>query len=208
MSKREIRGSQRISKSKGKRQEFRKILIATEGVNTEPQYFEKFTAFLKARAVRIVRVKPVGLGKDPLAVVKEADRRKREEQRNGDPFDEVWCVVDVDEHTNLEAACIEAKHLRIDIAISSPCFEIWLVWHFENRSAWADATSLARTLKRWGFVDKSVPADFPYVNYGVALDRAAKCEKVIIKHAPPNPSSSVSSLVNALVKAHTESRKS
>ncbi|MFF0426861.1 RloB family protein [Streptomyces sp. NPDC004520] len=207
MSKRQIRGNQRISKSKRKREEYRKILITAEGVNTEPQYFERFAAFLKARAVRIVSVKPIGLGKDPLTVVKEADRRRRDERKSGDPFDEVWCVVDVDEHTNLERACVEAARLKIDIAISSPCFEIWLLWHFESKSSWVDAASLARALKKWGFTDKSIPPDFPYANYDVALGRAAKCDQIHIKHTPPNPSSSVPSLVAALVKSYTEEKE-
>ncbi|WNI17041.1 RloB family protein [Actinacidiphila sp. ITFR-21] len=209
MSGRQLRGSQKIAKSKQKRNEHRKILIATEGVNTEPQYFERFAALLKAKAVRVVSLKPVGVGRDPLSVVKEADRRSGIERRAGDPFDEVWCVVDVDEHATLQRACAEAGRLRIDMAISAPSFEIWLLWHFEDRMVETDARTLSRTLKRkWGFSDKSMPDGFPYAEYDSALKRAGKCEEVRVRHAPPNPSSSVSSLVEALIKVYTEENRS
>ncbi|WP_330174499.1 RloB family protein [Streptomyces sp. NBC_01498] len=202
MSRRQLRGTQRISKSKNTRYEHTKILIATEGVNTEPQYFEKFTALVRAKAVRVVSVKPVGVGRDPLSVVNEAKRLRDLEKRSGDPYDAVWCVVDVDEHASLERACIEAGRLSIEIAISSPCFEIWLLWHFENRTSWVDANTLSKLLQKRGISGKNMSDRFPYGNYPEAIARSSKCESIKVKHAPPNPHSSVPRLISALVKAH------
>ncbi|MCH0565350.1 RloB family protein [Streptomyces sp. MUM 2J] len=202
MSNRQLRGTRRISKSKNKRFEHTKILIAAEGANTEPQYFEKFTASIRAKAVRVVSVKPVGVGRDPLSVVNEAKRLRDLEKRGGDPYDAVWCVVDVDEHASLERACIEASRLGIEIAISSPCFEIWLWWHFENRTAWVDANALSKLLQKKGFSGKNMPDGFPYGQYVEAMNRAAKCESAKVKHAPPNPHSSVPKLISALLEAH------
>ncbi|MCZ7433119.1 RloB family protein [Streptomyces sp. WMMC1477] len=105
MSRRQLRGSRRISKSKNRRLEHAKILIVAEGRTTEPQYFEKFSALIRAKAVRVVSVKSVGIGRDPLRVVSEAKRIREVEKKGGDPFDSTWCVVDVDEHTNLEQEC-------------------------------------------------------------------------------------------------------
>ncbi|WP_442806296.1 RloB family protein [Streptomyces sp. NBC_01317] len=202
---RRIRGSQRIAKSKNKRVEHRKILIAAEGVKTEPQYFERLAKTLKAKAVRVVSVRPVGVGRDPLSVVREADRRRVVEKRIGDPFDEVWCVVDVDDHASLERACVEAGRLSIDMAISAPSFEVWLLWHFEDMATSSDGRALHRTLKvKWGFSDKSIPESFPYGNYDVAAKRASRCEEARFKHSPPNPSSSVPALIDVLIKAYTE----
>ncbi|WP_158920345.1 RloB family protein [Streptomyces sp. NBRC 109706] len=112
MSRRQLRGPQKISKSRNRRSEHTKILIVTEGVNTEPQYFERFATLMRAKAVRVVSVRPVGVGRDPLSVVREARRLRDIEVRGGDPFDAVWCVVDVDEHANLEKACVEAGRQR------------------------------------------------------------------------------------------------
>ncbi|MFG2464870.1 RloB family protein [Streptomyces canus] len=202
MSRRQLRGPQKISKPKNRRSEHVKILIATEGVNTEPQYFEKFSALIRAKAVRVVSVNPVGVGRDPLSVVSEAKKLRDLEDKGGDPYDSVWCVVDVDEHASLERACIESRRSHVKIAISSPCFEIWLFWHFENRAAWIDATTLSRLLRKKGFSGKSMPKGFPYAKYPEAMARASKCEDVKVQHAPPNPHSSVPDLISALLKAY------
>ncbi|MCT9075096.1 RloB family protein [Streptomyces fulvoviolaceus] len=202
MSRRQLRGSQKISKSKNKRSENIKILIAAEGVNTEPQYFEKFSALIRAKAVQVVSVKPVGVGRDPLSVVNEAKRLRDLEDRGGDPFDAIWCVVDVDEHASLERACIEARRSRIEMAISSPCFEIWLLWHFDNCTTWIDAATLSKLLRKQGFSGKNMPDGFPYEKYPEAMTRASKCEHVKAQHAPPNPHSSVGELISVLLKAY------
>jgi hypothetical protein len=44
--------------------------------------------------------------------------------------DEVWCVVDVDEFDISEALTAAAKK-GVNLAISNPCFEYWLLLHFE-----------------------------------------------------------------------------
>lgn len=68
--------------------------------------------------------------------------------------------MDVDEHANLERACVGAARSGIDVAVSSPCFEIWLLWHFQDRFTWADATTLSRLLQsKWGFSGKNMPTE-------------------------------------------------
>ncbi|WP_449337452.1 RloB family protein [Streptomyces griseus] len=199
MKSRRLHGSQKLSKSKNKRTEYRKILVATEGTKTEPQYFEGLASHLNAKAVRILSVKSVGVGKDPLRIVTEAARLRDREIKAGDGFDETWCVLDVDQHATLGPACREAKKLRIDVAISSPCFEVWLLWHYEEWTGWSEGKALHKRLKdKHGFCDKNIPRDFPYGNYGQALIRAGKCEPVKILHLPPNPHSSVDALVGRL----------
>lgn len=201
MSRRQVRGSQKISKSHGKRSENKKILIVAEGVKTEPQYFEGLAAHLNAQAVHVISLKPVGVGRDPMSVVREAESRRERERRNGDAFDSVWCVVDVDEHATLPAACTLASREQLDLAISSPCFEIWLLWHYEDRITWSTGNALATRLKNFGFLGKSLPVNFPYERFPDAKQRAEKCAAIQVQHNPPNPSSSVSELVNELVLA-------
>lgn len=199
MKKRQLQGAQKLTKAKNKRIEYRKVLIAAEGTNTEPQYFEGLAKVLNAKAVRVLSVSTVGVGRDPLRIIAEADRRRVRELRSGDGFDEVWAVLDVDQHANLESACARARKLRIDVAISSPCFEIWLVWHYEDWTRWSEGKELLDRLKSsHGFKNKNLPIDFPYVNYNVAVTRAEKCKGATKEHAPPNPHSSVSKLVRRL----------
>ena len=45
-----------------------------------------------------------------------------------------YCIFDCDENSqkNLNDAHKMAKKLNAHIIFSNPCFEIWLLWHFEN----------------------------------------------------------------------------
>ncbi|WP_212911748.1 RloB domain-containing protein [Streptomyces sp. TS71-3] len=86
--------------------------------------------------------------------------------------------------------------------MSSPCFEIWLLWHFENRTSWTGATELSRLLRKQGFSGKSMPEGFPYEKYPEAMSHASRCEEAKVKHAPPNPHSSVPQLISALLNAY------
>lgn len=199
MAGRSIRGGQDLRKARNKRAVGRKILIVTEGLKTEPQYFEGLSKLLNARAVQVISVRPVGLGKDPLSVVREAVARRAREQRGGDPYDETWCAVDVDSHQSLEAACNLARQEGISLAISSPCFEIWLLWHYANHAAWISGSEALELLKsRHGFAGKNLPANFPFPQYEAAALRAAACPPNPVAHRPPNPHSSVALLVGVL----------
>jgi hypothetical protein len=51
-----------------------------------------------------------------------------------DSFDDVWCVVEVDEF-DLGSAVTLARRERISLAVSNPCFETWLVLHFTDHTA-------------------------------------------------------------------------
>jgi hypothetical protein len=51
--------------------------------------------------------------------------------------DEVWCVFDVDEHPKLAEARDQANANGIQLAVSNPCFELWLLLHFQEHRAHA-----------------------------------------------------------------------
>ncbi|WP_051951367.1 RloB family protein [Actinacidiphila yeochonensis] len=101
----------------------------------------------------------------------------------------------------LEAACDRARALGIGVAISSPCFEIWLLWHYEDWARWSDARSLLDRLKsRHGFTGKNLPRSFPYADYQHAVRRAERCGPAEPVHAPPNPHSTICVLASGLVR--------
>ncbi|WP_413966282.1 RloB family protein [Actinacidiphila polyblastidii] len=179
-----------------------------EGEKTEPQYFEGLSLHLNAQAVQIIRLESVGLGRDPLRVVNAALKLRDVEEKEGDPYDAVWCVVDVDQHATLEPACHHAKRNGLEIAVSSPCFEVWLLWHFQEHAGWITSQSLSEKLKKFGFTDKNLPESFPYAEYSKAKVRAERCAEIRQRHDPPNPSSSVSALVGVLAVASKRSRQS
>lgn len=83
----------------------------------------------------------VGLGQDPLDIVLDAERRFNEEKKSHKPdFERVFCVFDKDNHARYYNAISKIDSINkligydtpIFTAITSiPCFEIWLILHFE-----------------------------------------------------------------------------
>jgi hypothetical protein len=77
------------------------------------------------------------------------DARERSAREEGE-IDEIWCVFDVEwptNHPNLQEAIDLARGNSVRLAISNPCFEIWLVLHFREYTRWLD-TNAARRLRR------------------------------------------------------------
>lgn len=114
----------------------------------------------------------------------------------GDEFDEVWCVVDSDEF-DLEPVVLLAARLDVRLAVSTPCFEVWLLLHHQDCTApLCDATAVRRQLT------KQVPGyqknclRFPDFKAGVmdALRRAERLDPTGCDHRC-DPSSGVWMLV-------------
>ncbi|MFD7155331.1 RloB family protein [Kribbella sp. NPDC059898] len=80
---------------------------------------------------RAVDIQLVRKAKSPEAVVAYAAGFIA---RASDDFDEVWCVYDVDEFDVAPAAREAARH-RFRVAVSDPCFELWLLLHHEDCAA-------------------------------------------------------------------------
>jgi hypothetical protein len=144
----------------------------------------------------------LGLGQDPKRVVAEAIRRKREDAARNlreDRYSQVWCVFDVDTHETLQAAVIEARRNSIRIAVSNPCFEIWLLWHFEDHHAEVSADTLRRRLRRHHCHEKSIPREFSFERYVDAVKRALRRpDETDAYLVPANPGTTVPPLVQLL----------
>lgn len=104
------------------------LLLVCGGEITEPRYFDGLKRAFRNPAVRVcVRKK----GVDPLSLVEHATVVR---DRHRDTFDEVWCVTDVDEF-DVAPALRHASHHGIRMAVSNPCFELWLLLHFADHTA-------------------------------------------------------------------------
>jgi hypothetical protein len=113
-----------------------RILVLCEGKKTEPEYLRGLQCWCRNHLVEIVISKERGV---PLTLVKlakeQAAQARADAQRYHDEFlafDQVWCVTDVDEHPNLSEAIDMAGANGIELAISNPCFELWLLLHFRE----------------------------------------------------------------------------
>ena len=110
-----------------------RILILCEGARTEPTYFNwlKYDKRLTSVVVRRSRANQIG----PPGLLKRA----RNELRNDPGWDEIYCVLDHDGRDSavgkLEAELTAMNRKRastkVEMILSDPCFELWLLLHFE-----------------------------------------------------------------------------
>lgn len=102
-------------------------IIATEGEKTEKQYFDLF----ENPRVRVV-VLPTSKGDHRSAPRHVLERLVDfKEQYQIGKGDTLWLMVDVDRWPvgGLSDVCREARQKGIELAISNPCFELWLYLH-------------------------------------------------------------------------------
>ncbi|WP_158587928.1 RloB family protein [Actinomadura logoneensis] len=113
-------------------------------------------------------------------------------------------MVDVDDHTTLETALHLARRNGVHLAVSNPCFEIWLRWHHQNFTSRTNRFDLPKKLDSHipGYSRrKAIPGDFPFEDdYENARERALGCDP---EHDKPcrrgqNPSSNAWLAVEAI----------
>jgi len=63
--------------------------------------------------------------------IKEKAKQKKLAKHNGIyEYEEVYCVMDVDDHPTLKAALVKAKDNNLVSIVSNECFELWYLLHF------------------------------------------------------------------------------
>lgn len=129
------------------RQACERLLIVCEGSKTEPQYLNEIKRDYRL-ATANVQVLHSPYGTDPQSVLDYA----LTVFRNGDAgrgveagaFDRIVVVFDRDEHSNYHAALDRASRqdrrlkndageaVPLQVVASVPCFELWLLLHFDE----------------------------------------------------------------------------
>ena len=125
------------------RTERRVIRVLTEGKITEPSYL---TAWAR-RYRHSVRLNLPESGMAPETLVDHATqhmRRRRRSRRGDQDFDEIWCVFDIDQHPNVPTSLHNARQSGIEVAVSNPCMELWLVLHAEDQTAHINRRNVQR----------------------------------------------------------------
>jgi len=180
------------------RQPRRTILIVVGADRTEADYLKGLRDHFKAATVAMRIVAKPG---SPDQLVQHA-----RDCFDRDQFDEVWCVTDVDHYEReggkVTAAVALAAKSGIDLAVSNPCFEIWLLLHRETcASPCVNCDAVLRKLR------KSLPAydktrlrfaDFA-AGLPAAIDRAQRLDLTGIDHTR-NPSAGVWRLINVILE--------
>ncbi|MFR9730818.1 RloB family protein [Saccharopolyspora sp. MS10] len=187
MTRRENRGGRRSPRLTSK------LLVLCGAVRTERQYLGALRSHFRALAVN-VRFESEAV--DPVTLVAKA---KRWRSRSPGAHDEIWCVVDVDQF-DIDAARSAARAAGIKLAVSNPCFEYWLLLHFEDfGGSLPDYGSAVRRLRRHvRHYEKSAIRFEDYADgLGAARERAERRCQHECEHQR-NPSSGVWRLVDVM----------
>ena len=165
-----------LARKSGKRASYDRILIVSEGSKTEPLYLGEIRAEYRLPTAN-VQVHPSQFGTTPLQVVEYAEHLfvNGDEAKDIQPraFEQIYAVFDRDDHDTYHNALAKAaaRHgkLRNDLnksvsftAIASvPCFELWLLLHFEEVLAPLHRTEVYQRLRPYlpGY-DKGQPGHY------------------------------------------------
>ncbi len=140
----------RVSRRKNNYSHKKVFFLVCEGRVTEPSYFNFFKRNLNddfTININKNRNKNKSDPKNLLKSMKEILRR--------DPIrsnDEAWIIFDKDNWPKEYIKELEEwakQDQRYNIAMSTPCFEIWLLWHFEDASGLIKKEDINRKLNNY-----------------------------------------------------------
>jgi hypothetical protein len=210
------RQRQQLERKASRRAPYDRILIVSEGSRTEPNYFKEIREEYRLHTAN-VEVQPSGFGTAPIQVVKYArdlftsgDRHKHIPPR---AFERVYAVFDRDEHESYFNALSLAESLdsklrndlrqpvRFLAVASVPCFELWLLLHFEDIKSPLHRDEVLRRLKgHLPEYEKGVRGSFAMTKTRIELasERAHLLIATHSAHDAPEPFTLVGELVALL----------
>ena len=114
----------------------RLIVIASEGKDTERIYFKALAKEYTNPRVHVhilERSEAEQNNSSPDHVLKQLNDYKSQYELEAD--DELWLVVDKDRWTEAMLSCVAtecSQEVAMHMALSNPCFELWLLLHIED----------------------------------------------------------------------------
>lgn len=197
---------ERRRRRRASRTEKKSILLVTNGALTEKIYLEE----LKRRALRTERAKEENFAVKVTFINGETDTLiKKLSSPHGDTesYDEVWLVVDEDGHerTAFLGDCTRrtTKKQGWFGVVSRPCFEVWLIAHYEQVRRYANQQAAQEHYRRLipdGLGEKEIPSDFPYEALEQAVSRSHLngTPQPPLKDLPPVPGTGMPHLIRRL----------
>jgi RloB-like protein len=172
------------------------IVLAVEGEHTEEQYF-----------------KPLRNGKIDLEILSTENGFSAPQhiEERMDSFlatnrglvgGEFWLVLDVDRHHALQEVCAQAVQKGYRLAVSNPCFELWLWLHLEevdNNLKTCSQLETALRSRLGGYNKSNLPvADF-HSNISTAIERAKALTGSNISPIPAFPGTQIYQLMEQIL---------
>jgi hypothetical protein len=211
LSKATVALNEQLRRKRETRDLAEKFLIVCEDTKSAVHYFEALVSHFKISATS-VQISHSDGHTQPIQVVETALRFKEiaeDEESGTEPFKHVWCVIDGDFGDKISNARHKADAHEIRLAVSTKCFEYWILLHFvENATPTEKCAGIIRVLKRHLPSYKKGKCEFHEIvkNVHDACDRASRLRKPGIerKELPEaqNPCSEVYELIKQLFKAN------
>lgn len=216
-----VRQAEQLARKAGKRASYNRILIVTEGSKTEPLYLGEIRSQYRLHTAN-VQVQHSQFGTTPLQVVEYAENLfvNGDEVKDIQPraFEQVYAVFDRDAHLNYhnaldKGAALDGK-LRNDLnqrvsfaAIASvPCFELWLLLHFQNVLAPMHRAAVYQQLRQYlPNYDKGQTGHYTQTSQylAVATQRAEHLAELTTAHNGVEPYTDMHRLVHLLTTLKT-----
>ena len=178
------------------------IIIACEGEKTEAEYLN-FSCFQNSR-VKLCIV-PSKEGKSaPVYILENLEEEAQKyDLKQGD---QLWIVMDTDRwifETQIKPLLnARIKKFPVQLAVSNPCFELFLYLHFSSmpESPVKDSKTMEKMLRsRLGQYSKANLSEEPYApNIQVAIQEAEKTEYGT-NTLPQNPGTDVGKLIKIIL---------
>ncbi len=110
------------------------VFIQCEGEKSEYNYLNSFRKH-DIDQNRIKFIIKSGEGGDALQTVRKALNEKKKQKSRNEEYDECWCILDVEDVSRrdiLQGAILLAQKNNVELFLSNPCFEVWIIAHFER----------------------------------------------------------------------------
>lgn len=180
----------------------KRFLIYSGGIVTEVEYSQYVRRHLFGDYVKNLRIKsgevddPVRVeadGVDPKTLVDDAAKLLYEDKKDAkkesyDPFAVVWAVTDVDDFgkngDKLRAAVDKGRQSGVEVIISNPCFDVWLIDHKQSCPlSYTQTSECEKLAKRLGLIDMSRNRNNPkHIRQEAIVEQYATAAKNAQKH--------------------------
>lgn len=180
----------------------KRFLIYSGGIVAEVEYFQYVRRHLFGDYVKNLRIKsgevddPVRVeadGVDPKTLVDDAAKLLYEDKKDAkkesyDPFAVVWAVTDVDDFgkngDKLRAAVDKGRQSGVEVIISNPCFDVWLIDHKQSCPlSYTQTSECEKLAKRLGLIDMSRNRNNPkHIRQEAIVEQYATAAKNAQKH--------------------------
>lgn len=178
------------------------IIIACEGEKTEAQYLS-FSCFQNSR-VKLCPVPSKGGKSAPVYVLENL--KEKAEEYDLKPGDQLWIVIDTDKwafETQIQPLLnARIRKFPVNIAVSNPCFELFLYLHFSSMPASPvkDSKTMETMLRSLlGRYSKTNLAEETYAPYIQNAIQEAEKTKYGTNSLPLNPGTGFGKLINSIL---------